>query len=255
MQRAFAERYGDLEQWHWWFRGRQRIVSSVLRRELPQNAQLKVASVGCGPAAGLQWLKAFSGSEGRVVGIDAEAMHAAKLRPGFHYVVGSADAIPLQGSTFDVVLAMDVLEHLDRDVDGLREVAMLAKPGGLLLVTVPALPSLWGGQDVVSQHRRRYTKATLLALFAAAGLSRPQVTYFNLFLFPPIAAVRWMRAAAGLRNRARTDFEDSRPNFLNELLARLFAAERHFIHRIPLPIGVSLLATTRARGVGSSPAG
>ena len=246
MQHDYAERYGDLQQWHWWFRGRQCIVGSVLRREFPQNGPLTIVSVGCGPAAGLQGLDSIAGKRGQVVGLDAEISHAGQLRPGFHYVVGSADCVPLKESTFDIVLAMDVLEHLDRDVEGLRQAAALAKPGGLILVTVPALPSLWGGQDVVSHHRRRYTKTTLRALFASAGLPRPTVTYFNTFLFPPIAALRWLRAAAGLRNRARTDFEDSRPNLLNEVLARVFAAERHLVRRITMPIGVSLLATVRA---------
>ena len=245
MQPDYAERYGELETWHWWFRGRQQVVGSVLRHQLPSRDRLDVLSVGCGPASGLYWLRSFAGEHGRVVGIDVEATHATPLQPGLHYVVGSITTVPIKEHTFDVVLALDVLEHVDDDVGSLRQVTNLARNNGLLLVTVPALPSLWGGQDVVSHHRRRYTRRTLRALFHAAGLEHPRISYFNTFLFPPIAATRWWRAARGLRNRARTDFDDSNPGVLNDILAHIFAAERHFIRLFPFPVGVSLLATVR----------
>src|SRR5207244_4009335 len=87
--------------------------------------------------------------------------------------------------------------HLDDDATALAEAARLLKPGGTLVVTVPALPSLWGAQDVVSHHRRRYTKRTLRGLFARAGLPAPEVTYFNTLLLPPLAAVRWLARARG----------------------------------------------------------
>ena len=140
---------------------------------------------------------------------------------------------------------LDVLEHLDDDTAGLREVARLIAPSGLLMVTVPALPSLWGGQDVVSNHCRRYTRQTLLRAFRQAGLPQPRVHYFNALLFPPIAVVRWSRRAIGLGLRSRSDFDNSRPGVANEILASLFALERHLIGRVPMPLGVSLLATTR----------
>jgi SAM-dependent methyltransferase len=245
MKHQFAEQYANLEQWHWWFRGRQRILETVLRHELNGQRSLAIASLGCGPAEGLLWLKKFTVPAGRVIGVDAEPMHARHVPPEIGYVIGNIEALPFNGGSFDAVLALDVLEHLDDDASGLREAARLVKPGGLLLVTVPALPSLWGGQDVVSHHRRRYVKRTLLDAFARAGLSMPRITYFNTLLFAPVAGVRWTRRALGFEERPRSDFEDTRPGMLNELLARVFASEQHLITRIPLPIGVSLLATLR----------
>jgi SAM-dependent methyltransferase len=143
------------------------------------------------------------------------------------------------------VLALVVLEHLDVDAAGLREAARLARPGGWLLVTVPALPSLWGSQDAVSQHRRRFTRGTLLRTFARARLPAPRATYFNTFLLPPVAGVRLARRMLGLAERPRSDFDDNRPGWLNELLSAVFAAERHLVARLGLPVGVSLLATLR----------
>jgi ubiquinone/menaquinone biosynthesis C-methylase UbiE len=245
MKHQFAEQYANLESWHWWFRGRQLILETVLRDQLNGRRSLAIASLGCGPAEGLLWLRQFAGPAGRVVGIDAEPLHARRKPPSIEYVIGNIETLPLADKSFDAVLALDVLEHLDDDAAGLREAARLVKPGGLLLITVPALPSLWGGQDVVSNHRRRYVKKTLCQVFNRAALPIPRVTYFNTLLFPPVAAVRWTRRAFGWEERARSDFEDSRPGQVNDLLASIFAAEQHLVTRISLPIGVSLMATLR----------
>jgi SAM-dependent methyltransferase len=247
MKEDYAQRYGDLQRWHWWFRGRERIIASVLRRELRAPTPRTILSVGCGPAEGLQWLAPFAGAEGKVIGLDLDLLHAHSLPEGVQFVVGTLEKPPLDNKSFDAILALDVLEHIERDVEGLSEVARLLKPGGLLLITVPALPSLWGGQDLVNEHRRRYTKRSLTRLFDAAGLSGYRVGYFNTFLLPVVAAVRWSRRLGGLSQRSQSDFGNSRPGALNEMLAMVFGAERHLVERASLPIGVSLLAIYTAR--------
>jgi SAM-dependent methyltransferase len=244
MKSEFAEGYGLLEQWHWWFRGREQILTALLRRKLRNPTSLTIASVGCGPWQGLRWLEPFAAPHGRVVGVDVERMHAGSDPPRIGYVVGTSSALPLAAGAFDVVLALDVLEHLDDDAAGLREVARLTRPGGLLVVTVPALPSLWGRQDVVSHHRRRYTQRSLLAAFDRAGLPRPRVTYFNSLLLAPIAAVRWLRRSRGVQEETGSDFDDTKPGLVNDLLASIFSAERHLMFRIRFPVGVSLLTVS-----------
>jgi SAM-dependent methyltransferase len=245
MDRRFAERYGNLETWHWWFRGRRRILETVLSRELRKQTSLSIVSLGCGPIEGLKWLVPFAEPDGRVVGVDSESVHARHLAGNMTCVVGRAEAIPLASASFDVVLALDVLEHLDDDAAGVREALQLLKPGGLLLVTVPALPSLWGPQDIISQHRRRYTKRSLKDLFAQAQLPFSYVTYFNTVLFPPVAAIRWFRRSVGLAHQTGSDFDSNHPGVMNDILAAVFSFERHLIRRLPMPLGVSLLATAR----------
>jgi SAM-dependent methyltransferase len=245
MNQSFAERYGCLERWHWWFRGRQRILEALLHNEVRGRSKIAILSVGCGPAEGLQWLKPFAQNGGSVVGLDINPLYADRAPANTEFVVGDVGTIPFRSHTFDVVLALDVLEHLDDDAAGLREIARLRKPNGFLCVTVPALPSLWGQQDEISHHKRRYTRRTLSDVFARASLPRPYITYFNTALLPVIAAVRWARAARGRTQLARSDFEDTRPGPLNELLAYGFALERFLIPYVPLPLGVSLLATRR----------
>lgn len=245
MNQSFAERYGQLEQWHWWFRGRQRILASLLHHELHPQDKPRIISVGCGPVEGLQWLTPFVQNGGTVVGLDVNPEHGKQATTEVKFVAGTAEAIPFQSHTFDVVLALDVLEHLDDDAAGLREIARLRQARGFLCVTVPALPSLWGQQDEVSHHKRRYTRRTLSHVFARAHLPPAQITYFNTALLPVIAAVRWTRAIRSRARDSRSDFEDTRPGVLNELLAYGFALERYLIPRVPLPLGVSLLATLR----------
>ncbi len=245
MKKDFARQYGNLEQWHWWFRGRRRIIESVLRRELAgYPSPRRILSVGCGPAEGIRWLVPFAGPSGKVVGLDIEPIHAQRL-DNMEFLVGSLEQTPLADASFDVVLALDVLEHLDDDSASMLEAVRLVKPGGLLLITVPALPSMWGGQDVVSEHRRRYTRRTLRRLFNRAQLSGYRISYFNSLLFPLAAGVRWSRRALGMATRARSDFEDNQPGLVNEMLAWVFGAESYLIHHTPLPIGVSLVATYR----------
>jgi SAM-dependent methyltransferase len=244
LKREFAEQYSSLEVWHWWFRGRRRILEAALHRQLSGHRSRSIASVGCGPPEGIAWLADFAGPDGRVVGLDAEPARGCS---SVEYVVGKLEAAPVRARSFDVVLALDVLEHLDDDAAGLAEGARMLKPDGLLLVTVPALPSLWGSQDIVSHHRRRYTRDSLYQTFARAGLPRPDVTYFNSLLFPPIAAIRALRRMFGQADESRSDFDDNRPGFTNEILASIFASERHMIGRLRLPIGVSLLAHVRMK--------
>ena len=245
MNPEYAARYGNLESWHWWFRGRQRILADLLERELVEEADRRILAVGAGPAEGLAWLAPYAGRGGAVIGLDLDPIHARIAGPGLLHIVGDMAAAPLRSRSVDVVLALDVLEHIDDDAAALSEVARLVRPGGLLVVAVPALPSLWGAQDEINHHWRRYTRATLADAFARARLPSPRLTYFNTILLPVVAAVRLARRAAGLGGRVRTDFDDNRPGVVNDLLAALFASERHAIRYVALPLGVSLLATIR----------
>ena len=112
-------------------------------------------------------------------------------------------------------------------------------------MTVPAQPSLWGNQDVVSHHKRRYTSRSLTGAFRRAGLEIAWQSYFNTVFFPAIASVRWARRALGRLDGNESDFESGSPGRVNAALTRIFACERHLVGRVRLPIGVSLIAVAR----------
>lgn len=258
MDERFATAYQDLERWHWWFQGRRRILAEILRSELARQRAAgreprRLVSLGCGPAAGLDWLVEVLGGGGRVIGVDADPSgalrghreSAAALPPGVVFVYGRAEATPLRSGSCDGVLALDLIEHLDDDAAGLAEAARLVRKGGFLLVTVPAFPSLWGNQDVVSHHKRRYRARSLAGAFERAGLEISWLSYFNTLLFPAVATVRWGRRLLGRAEGEVSDFESGRPGVVNDGLKRLFAAERHLVGKLPLPFGVSLVAVAR----------
>src|SRR2546428_14104435 len=113
MRPEYAARYGDLSRWHWWFRGRQRIVEAVLHKELNKRKSLRIASVGCGPGEGLLWLAPLAEPDGCVLGVDPDRRHAVASHSNIYYVIGQLEATPLLPGAFDVVLSLDVLEHGD----------------------------------------------------------------------------------------------------------------------------------------------
>jgi hypothetical protein len=144
---------------------------------------------------------------------------------------------------------LDVIEHVDDDAAFLMKFAAQLKPGGLVMITVPALMLLWSDHDVLNHHRRRYTARQLHDVVLKAGLVPERITYFNSLLFPIIASVRLAmrlknslltRLGGNRRSPARTDFERNIPS-INGLLKMIFASERFFLRRFDFPLGISLL--------------
>jgi len=245
------ERMFSAEDRSWWFRGRRRVLERVIADlGLPPGADL--VDIGCGTGGNLPMLAGF----GAVTAVERSphaAAHAADRATAARVVVASAEATTLPDASADLVTLLDVLEHLDDDRAGLAEARRLLRPGGLLLLTVPAFMLLWSGHDEALDHRRRYTRAPLAALLRDAGLVPDLVTYYNAALFPPVLAVRLARRAADRLARglgraprpAHADGTDSLPTPANAALEAVFAAERHLVGRLPLPFGVSLLAVAR----------
>jgi len=141
-------------------------------------------------------------------------------------------------------MALDLLEHLDDDVQALREFARLLKPGGSLVLFVPAFNFLWGLQDKVSHHRRRYTAGELEQKLKSVGFSIDRLTYANMFLFPLIWMGRLLLRLSGNRIKGTSE-NDLHPGWSNGLLQAIFAAERPLLHYANLPFGVSLFCIAK----------
>lgn len=210
----------------------------------------RVLDAGCGIG---NFVEVLRGVADEVLAVDLNPANLAVLRRRFAGVSGvevlQADLDlqrdELAARAVDSIVCLDVLEHIEDDHASLRALHGLLEPGGLLLLTVPAFPSLWSGHDVVNEHKRRYTRSGLRQRLEGAGFDVRLLSFFNAALFPPIAGVRivkrWLGGTEGGGDLG------SVPRPLNAVLRSVFAAERHVLGLLPLPFGVSLIAVARAR--------
>jgi SAM-dependent methyltransferase len=236
MDRAVYDRMAEIDRDHWWFVGRRRIVSALIERFAPAKRPLEILEVGCGTGSNIEMLQHF----GRVDAIepDDDARAFSEKRTGLTIKGGYLpDGVPLDDGRYDLIVLLDVLEHIPDDRAALAALRSKLAPGGRLLLAVPAMPSLWSGHDVAHHHQRRYTRATLDAVVAAAGYRVIHRTAFNTLLLPAIVGVRWLNK---LMRREGGDEDALPPAPVNRLLGRLFGAEAHAAVRGLLPVGVSL---------------
>ena len=230
----------DVDEHHWWYRGRREIIRVELDR-LPVPAGAVVLDAGCGSGRTLQDLVRF----GEVYGLELnpEAAEVARGRGHGEVVVGRLEELPWADGTFDLITCLDVIEHTPNDRTTLRELARVTKPGGRLLVTVPAYQSLWSRHDEANHHYRRYARPMLTTAAREAGWDVERMTSFNSLLLAPAAAVRVAQRRRGMRSADHPDTLHLGPAWLNRILERPLLAEARWLRRgRTLPAGLSLLA-------------
>lgn len=241
MDRVIYDRMAQYDSQHWWYLARRDIIASVIERKITLPADARLLEIGCGTGHNLPMLSRFGNVD--AVEIDEEARRVASQRLGRE--VYSAPLPTLEGieaGKYDLVALLDVLEHVEADVDALKSIVKRLRPGGRILVTVPAFPFLWSAHDVVNHHYRRYTRASLTKVLGDAGLTLSMLSWFNSILFPCVATARlWGKM------RHKDDSDDALPAPpVNRMLRRVFGIERHLIGRIPMTPGVSLMAIVSA---------
>jgi SAM-dependent methyltransferase len=246
MEERFYEEYARIQDEHWWFAGRRRIIGSVLSPRLPpsDDGEVRILDVGCGTGTNLGELSRL----GRVEGVDAEpaAVEFCRSR-GWSVGLSTGVELPFEDGSFEVVTLLDVIEHVDEDRALLAEARRVLTPNGIVLITVPAYNWMWGRQDEIAHHKRRYTRRRLASALAGAGFEPVRLSYFNTLLFAPIAVIRLLRRLRPRATETISDFEMNRSGSLNGPLARIFGFEGWLLNRMSLPFGVSLIAIAADR--------
>jgi SAM-dependent methyltransferase len=242
MDRAVFDRMAEHDQQHWWFVARRRILAELIAREVAPRPGARILEIGCGTGHNLEMLGRFGTVDAIELDDDARALASARLgRPVLKARLPELDGI--EDHAYDLVALLDVLEHVEEDRPALRAIAAKLRPGGRILLTVPANKWMWSAHDVAHHHHRRYARGELVRVVEAAGLKIELMSFFNSLLFPLAAAARLAGKLAG-----KTSSDDAvPPRPLNTLFTGLFGLERHLVGRVPLPAGVSLVAILSTR--------
>lgn len=229
------------EAFHWWFVGRRAVIAGLLEcLALPPSA--RVLEAGCGTGGNLYSLQRL----GEVSAFEPHpaAIEIARSRhPDIGVEVGELpDCLPFPKDAFDLVAALDVLEHVDEDRAALGALVRFARPGGYVIVTVPTHPYLFGRHDLRLHHKRRYGVAQFRELCTLEGC---ELVYFGAFntLLAPIAFT--VRIAEKLLSLDLGNQERVPPGPINRLLAAIFALEGRLVPRVRLPYGLSHAAIIR----------
>jgi SAM-dependent methyltransferase len=246
-QQAYSE-IAELERTHWWYSARRKILRAMVQAELRGEIVAGPAlDLGCGTGANLEVVSLC----GPAVGADFSrfALAYSAARGGYaDLICANATGLPFADQTFAWLFALDLLEHLD-DAAAAGEIWRVLRPGGRAVITVPAFPGLWGGQDEIGHHLRRYSRRALERMVRDAGLEIRRITYINSAMFLPIWIVR--RGMRLFRAPVRSE-NTLHPRWANPLLERMFAAEARIVPYVSLPFGVSLLCVVTRPGDDST---
>jgi SAM-dependent methyltransferase len=237
-----------IEQSHWWFRGKQFLLKQNLR-SLDTNASEKgrILDIGAGTGIILKLLQDFGETYG--IELSLQAIKYLKRRELKRIISADADdPLPFKDDTFTIITCLDVLEHLEKDVRLLKEMIRVSKPGGYILVAVPAFDIFWSSHDVALHHKRRYTRRKILQTVHDMNCKIIKASYFNFTLFLPILAVRTFKSIFFHNEQAESDFFMSLPNFMNKLLEFLYKVEIRCLKFMNFPFGVSVLLVLRKYG-------
>lgn len=235
----------DTEATHWWLAARRNIVLDSIRQRYSKRTDLQILDAGCGTGLMLQELAPFGTVEG--VDISGEALQFCRKRGLDNVRQADVTQMPFPDEQFDVVTALDVLEHLDDDTAALREFRRVLKPGGRVFVFAPAHKWLWSLQDEVSHHKRRYVRRTLRDVVTDAGLEIERQTYVSTFLLPVIYLGRqWLKVR--MKFQEFNTENNLHPAWSNTILRNVFESEIPILRFMNMPFGASLLCVARKVG-------
>jgi len=232
-----------VESFHWWFVVRKRLLERLLHSlDIPQESP--VLDIGCGTGSNLGVL----GSVGlyKAVGLDhsLHALSLAKKKVNLPFVSGDINSLPIQSNSIGLIIAMDIVEHIDNDLNAILELFQVLRNGGILILTVPAFKFLWGLQDVVTGHKRRYSKREITDKLRKAGFDILKSSHFNFFLFFPILIARRMVHLLGLK--IKSENEINLP-WINFFLKAIFSLELYALKYFSFPFGISIFCIAQKK--------
>lgn len=226
----------EMEDTYWWYVGRSHIVRKQLQRHVKNPKQTKILNVGSGTGATVPLLERF----GQVTNVEVsdEAIALSKEKGITDIIKVDGIKLPIKTNSYDVVVAFDVLEHIEDDQGALKEWWRVMKPGGTLMITVPAYQWLWSGHDESLHHYRRYTVSELHRKANLAGFDVRKRSYAITFSFPLIVMYRFLNSLTSKKQRTSHVYL---PRPINWFFASILRVEGTVLEFINMPFGTSVL--------------
>jgi len=241
MDKAFYRKFFEVQKKHWWFVSKKKIVLDVIDRYVPTNDNHKILDIGCGSGLMLNALEQIGDTYGMDMSDDAinfsKEIFSGTVKKGM-----LPDSIPYDEGYFSLVVALDVIEHVNDDRASLTAIRSHIAEGGMAVISVPACMFLWSEHDVLNEHKRRYTLEELKGKLIDAGFTIEKISYFNTFLFPLISLVRMINNL--LKRKGASEIDLPHPA-INYIVEKIFSLEKYFLRIMNFPIGVSVLAVVR----------
>lgn len=244
MKQNMYESMFEIESYHFYFRSKHEIVMRIIEDRTKCDNSLKLIDFGCGCGKMLTYLEKL----GNTTGVDFSETALEFCRKNFSGNLFKGDMQNFKtDEKYDVGVALDMLEHLDDDAAGLKNIAGALKDGALLIITVPANPSLWSSLDENCMHKRRYTKKSLEELVSNNGFKIEYISYYDFWLFPVIFLSRKLYNLLKINKDSKIE-NNIKDGFINNILYRIFSSEKNVISKDKtFPYGVSLICVARKK--------
>jgi 2-polyprenyl-3-methyl-5-hydroxy-6-metoxy-1,4-benzoquinol methylase len=240
MEKNYASKYHELEENHWWFLGRRDILYRLVK-SCRRDAQ--ILEVGCSGGPLIRLLKAHGFKKIRGIDIDEEAIKVCKQRGIDEARVADAENTGFQDQQFDLIIASDILEHIENEEKALSEWNRILKSGGKLIIFVPAFNFLWSGHDERNIHYRRYSKSKLLKVVEREGFTVQRISFWNFSLFLPVCLRRL--AYKVVTGAVPGDNLYQANAFVGKILATILRIENILLSKLNFPFGISIFAIAR----------
>lgn len=241
MDDHLLRKFNEIETIHWWWAGRREFIKLLLKGKKPS----KILDVGCGTGETLTFLKTLF-PKAKLYGVDTSttAIKFSKARGHKNILKSTAAKLPYKDNTFDVILFLDVLEHIKDDQSVIIEAKRVLKKGGCIIITSPGLSFIWSAHDTEQGHQRRYTRREIRRLANGASLKTSFISYFNFILSPPIITIRLLSRLKPFRSFADYDrginFDIAKVGLLNKTMEHIFVNEVRALKYIRYPFGISI---------------
>lgn len=233
--------FSEIQKKHWWFIVKKDIVLDMINYYYKQDLNNEILDIGCGSGLMLNSLEKIGITSGLDMSDEAikfsKSIFRGEVKQGF-----LPEQVPYVEKSFDIITALDVIEHIDDDIESLRVIRTLLKDNGKAIITVPAYMFLWSGFDELNEHKRRYTKSELKSKLIESGFEIEKISYYNTLLFPIAYIVRKLN---NLLNRSGSSDIDMPSKPINFVLKNIFGIEKYLLKFMNLPFGVSLIAVVK----------